>query len=527
MSGNPTLNRLVATTGDLLVNPFLEHLDRITAYVSNVNLTEFFNTMQIVPGWYDFTPDDASASTDVTWPTVGDNENPWETGTRVGTPVSTSHPSNGARLKQPQNTLRGLCQPIYRASALRGKKVRISGVYSIKEDPDNLVGISLWLKSDKQSVAVNNTTDWIAGGRGYDSIDLPGTTGKVHHIIRMSGDADYGEGEELFNRAFDSWDPNGAGVDRIVLGGPAANQGIGANGRQAMTVWYLGENFSAGTGIAELYSEKNQVADDTLRYFEAVVEVPDEANLFEDDDCWFVLFPVAPADIGSMTGDAQIDLWAVSLEFIADDSAEDRLKSKLLSHAYTPNPIGYGLGGLPARWLLRYPIYQFSMYPLRLTTAQRSVGTGTLVFTDPEVEHNVEYTPISSSTGVVFAQDPLPPGSCVIGAEARYVTGVTTVSVYLMQHNNDILSASEPALKIIEDTMTSGSGVNTFDAFRNRIGLAWPDTVVGVIEGSAKLSAADVYLYLEGAGVSLVEYQGRYLAALVDPRWGYAEWGRP
>ena len=334
---------------NLLTNPLFEHIETAVGASNVIELpTMFEKTFACAPGWYDFGGITEGEVDDPPNPTVG--------------ALPTAFAQSGVKVVQYTGRTKGLCQKVFRGPILQGRRVRISGRYRvIGTVTDGLTGLSSWLKSDKQNYSLYGwgKAAWTSQGNTepptrYNYVRFENQD--IQHVIRLtnSSNVNYEDGEELLVRAFDWW---GYGDTDVISSTPAAdidsNDGYIAFGgasaepgvldQQAVRVWYLDSTFDGvpANGTQELYTE-TQTSTGTY-HFETFVDIDAAAGLFEDNEVWVVVMPVNPADVGSMTHNAEIVLQHLSMEIVLDsDDVEDQLLGAALNQA---NHLPFGHAG--------------------------------------------------------------------------------------------------------------------------------------------------------------------------------------
>jgi hypothetical protein len=137
MSIAKTINRVMDRSGEarpklsanFLINPGFEH---VAAGETWLLPTPFFKTFRYAPGWFDYGRIEN-----------GSIEAP---GTQSYNRLRSSVANNGVQIVQNQDDIKGLCQQILHATALRGRRVRISGHNRVvTEDGNSKTGISVWM----------------------------------------------------------------------------------------------------------------------------------------------------------------------------------------------------------------------------------------------------------------------------------------------------------------------------------------------------------------------------------------------
>jgi len=540
-------------SGNLLENPCLEH--NFPRSSSAVDIPSAFgNTILYAPGWYDFGAYDNG---------------------RIQAPeglslYDMSTDAHGVKILQYQDKVKGLCQAVFRAKQLRGRKVRISGRYRINNaDGSGVTGISVWLKGDPRKIL---TSDWqsvnVGGGNPSPRTNVLGLGGAadVGHIIRMTnntGSDVYGDGEELFNRVFDWWDVGpkgtvGAGEGLIEIGGPSGEEGCeqcddgGAGFPQPMSVWYLDDAFvddpTSGTEM-RLHSE-TQVGTGA-HSFEAFIDVPDNGSLFAEGDVWLCVFPCDPVTgVGSMGGTAEITLQSISLQVVLDgEGGEDIIEGTL-----TPSSgLQYGFGGRARRYMMQYPIYVPCNVPMSEipSIAQGSTPDAdsvdyTAVYYSSAIGDGISYIWFDRTAGqttiqTTAQQHVLPPASVVTRAAFAYDIDINPgiMEMRLRQrlsytpgngidpwdHNMEIVDLSR-SIDAVAYTGTDNHQAER--AYRNKIGQFWPHwpATAQTIEADGKLASAIPEMTIRLPVGADFKIKGLYMEVFIDPRLHHFMWTR-
>lgn len=559
---------------NLVYNALFEHMG--TEHANGISLhTNFSPLFEAAPGWYTFgaySHGSASKST-----------------TQANNPFKMKGNGSGVLVVQNSGKEYGICQPLLRAAQLAGRRVRVSGCYEVKTNPGGGVhaGVNLFLvsKVNKVSVDPDDTATiasddryWTTTGSNPDTLVFE-SLADLRHVVRVAPrDSAYDAGEELLNRAFDWWDVFGAFPtgSKLYLGSTNAGSsdagGVGTNGETPyVDVYYLGEVDGAadGTGTSGMMTLATSTAlvADGLQYFETYVDIP--ADMFTDSsgdglyqDGWLVLLPVHPDDQGSMAANAEVRVWALSVEPVVEDAAGKLLFGPQLggpSAAY-----GMGMGGFPQRHLLRYPIYVPTLYPLDVhgLTYNGGTGSGTVDFlTNSRKFHPSSgyFELVKENIEIVAAQAVLPPGSSVLKA-AYHVYAATDMQIDYAKLYHAV--SYDPQDTAIDDGVTYANGGNfetvvswgsrvsgtahttdTVNASRNRMGLVWPrsdttpahaydgtDDAESNFDHIATVGASCLWFLVKtSAGVNTGDYimlKDGWILAAVDPRWTHAQWKR-
>lgn len=553
---------------NLVVNPIFEHVTSGSPFKLH---TDFSDTFNYAPGWYNFG-----------YLTQGAVESPDTQG-----PFHAVGGGAGVLLTQNGLYQHGLAQPVLRAKQLAGRRVRVSGCYEVKTlltDPTTAVGVSLFLVSYVEKQTVDADGAGTAYWTGLSTLTLE-TTPQFKHLIRMTAkDNDYDAGEDLFTRAFDWWEP-GAGSDASIKLGAINAVGVDGEGvggvagvsQACLDLYYLRDVETAeadvGTaGYLALVDERTTDVD-TKKYFEVFVDIPvgmltvDEVNGFYGD-AWIVLLPVHPDHTGA--GDAQVRVWALNIEPVVED-----LPGRLLFGAQVSSPsvgIGMGIGGMPARHLLRYPIYTPMLYPLSVR------GLGPMYKRSPAVVGDTIENFVSVQGGTVLSGlhgwtvdtvnesftcvQPcnLPPGSSLVKA-GYTVREAVTMGLYAVRISQVLgYDPQKYAIALGVSLYPPGSDYQVLVAFptvaagttwseevgfavRNRIGTTWaqetttslpefdgtPDAQGNIDDIIAQACAHITFSLSTSDGVDSTDYvtlKGGWLLVAVDPRWQHAQWKR-
>jgi hypothetical protein len=456
-------------------------------------------------------------------------------------------------MTQNAGELCGITQQIPNAHMLRGRRIRISGVFGTETAPatrDPLGGISIWLKGGKQTISSTVAGDWIAGGIGYDQLKFSTALDVKHVVELLPGNATaYGTEHDRLNRWFDHIEDDG--VDLFVEF--TGHSSFGVVARDAMTMWYLDDQFSgvpATDGSFELHTEVHNVDADT-KYFEAYIDVPDDANLFEDDECWIVVMGVDPASVGSTVNPHRTHLYGLAVEVVLDSaSLPDRVLHGNLAHQMNQTP--WGSGGLSPRQLYRYPFFVPGMVALQVSSlVAAATGVGAPVAgNEPTIRRVLTtgspqdlYVAIDASLGVtpwyyIAPQAALPPGSCVVkaGLPIAHKSGTGGYSdPRLMQSNSYIVNASgtttyqDRTHKVVDILPGSSSAplgdyvLREATSLRNRMGIFWPDTSTGTYSGEpfvdGKQGASELFFVVEVDDTGdEVQLSTGYIYYVYDPR---------
>lgn len=547
---------------NLLVNPIFEHVSVESSFPLR---TAFSNTFQYAPGWYNFGH-----------PAHGSIDAPAAAG-----PFHASAGSAGVLITQNAAKQHGLCQPLLRAKHLANRRVRISGCYEVQALPTGpAVGVVLYLTSFVKTLSVD--ADAVAStfwdniyGTGWDALVL-GNTESFKHLIRVTAkDNGYGAGEELFIRAFDSWDQVGTTTTVYMGGNPSDGDCGGVGGANAskacVDLYYLQdiETATAELGTAGFLALVDERTTDvgTKKYFEVFVDIPEE--MLEVDignhlygDAWVVLMPVHPDHTG--TGSAEVIVWALNMEPVVEDMA-----GRLLFGAQVPSPvvgIGSGMGGMPARHLLRYPIYVPMLYPLHvhgITARQyRSPADATEVLENYISAHSNGSWGVHTINETFIGEQPYapPPGSSVVKAAYQVVSTVTMHidasslgQVLSYDPQKYALAASGGTYpfsaneQVLVDFGNVAAGVTwseiTGFAVRNRIGSHWVQETTGPehdFDGTADAQGDLEIVSAQAAGslffevttvdgvdnTDTVMLKNGWVLLAVDPRWQHTQWKR-
>jgi hypothetical protein len=544
MSLGQSIQRFLAKSGlakqnlsaNLMINPSFEH----TLPEGLVTIPTAANTFGYASGWFNF---GVKSAGEILPP-----------GSYATNPM-TSVDDNGVRIRQYQDQLYGLCQQVFRGKSLSGRRIKVSGAYTIEaQDGSSKTGISVWLKSKKGNASATLPLDWHREDFGsgapavrYNVIELTGKVGVVQHIIRMTNAGvgeTYNNHEEIFNRAFDWWDDGPFGINItaadafIGLEGPSGDEGV--LGYQNVKIWYLDEDFTdaGASGQVRVHSEV-QAGTGTLHYFEEYFDVPSglggAGELFEDDDVWLVVMPCDPlTGVGSMGGNAEIAIWALSLQIVLEDvEAEDQILPIQLGEAAGP----YNPAGLTKRYMLRYPMYRPSIYPLNSVPDIVVDAADAADFSGVSIEYTVNsnfQTRVVPPAGqrVSWCKQPtLPPGSVVTKARFQQVDNVGSIgAAKLMQRlsytpTNEATGTWRTIDVVNFGTAITGSAEQTQEAHRNMTGVYWPESAAGtVIESDGKFAAADHWFKFDVANPNDQEVLGNFMEVLVDPRWYSGMW---
>lgn len=444
----------------------------------------------------------------------------------------------GVRITAKQNKVFGLVQQIPVGEALKGRRVRISGMYRPAAGQESFVGISLFLKSSKSSANVTNAGgDWAStGGRGYTKYRVPDSL--KHPLAVVAQGEDYNSGHQLLVRCFD--EVNDDTTDRFIKMNSPAAASNGVVFRDDLTVYYLNDGLSgtpATDGSHELYSEGDGTA--TAHYFEQIVEIPTNSQLFTESECWLVVMPVRPTDVASMTQDAEIDLFMLSLEVVLDDAtAPDRVLAGLLGSNGFSLPAGLGEGGFRERYLMKNPIYVLEHSPLRVFGVEGRFPLSASPTGDLEMheygpggggENQLRLKTSNNAPELFMAQD-VPWGSSILRAgfsmERDSGTGsLSSIQLRQVLSYPVVAGANGYALrrtqKIIEWAASNTTQFYETGAYRNRVGDYWPDQVtlidpVDLTDGTN--GTAEVVFSLLVSGTAVFYINTGYIVYLVDPR---------
>jgi hypothetical protein len=281
-----------------------------------------------------------------------------------------------------------------------------------------------------------------------------------------------------------------------------------------------------------LYSEADGVTSN--HYFEQIVEIPDDANLFSEGECWLVVMPVAPGDVASMTQAATIVLFALSMEIVADDAtAADRALFGLLGSNGYGLPAGLGEGGFRERYLIKNPIYVPEVYPLRLYNVGPRFGTPVTDNSAFEISNNADDSlrlQVGGTFGPFFASQDLPWGSSVLraGFSMERSAGTGDLSdIRLRQVLGYPVGSSGYAGRRTQILIDWADSATTqfyeAGAYRNRIGDFWPDqsTLTNPVDLADGTNGAAEVVFEVGvgtAGTTNYFLNTGYIVVAVDPR---------
>lgn len=440
---------------------------------------------------------------------------------------------HGVSIVATQNKVFGLVQQIPVGETLRGRKVRISGMYRPAAGQEAIAGISIWLKSGRSTDTIA-AGDWNAGGRGYDTADLAADV--MHPLAMTVSGGDYNTSHQCLVRCFDEISDTGA-QRQLKLNAPSTD---GVAFYDELTLHYLDDGLSgtpATDGSYELYSEADGAASD--HYFEQVVDIPDNADLFSESECWLIILPVHPTDVASMTQNADINLYFLSMEVVLEDAtAADRVLAGLLGTSLYSLPVGLGEGGVRSRYLMHNPIYVPEIYPLKLFNLEHRYPLS--ASTTAELELN-EFEPggggaqqlrisVSDEHTSVYASQDLPWGCSVLRAAFSMTrnTGAGTLTATKMRQvlGYETAAADKYAVGrtqyLIEWADASATAFYESGAYRNRIGDYWPDqpTLTDPVDLSLGTNGtAEVIFQTQVSGANTLFYlNGGYILVLVDPR---------
>jgi len=506
----------------MLVNPFFEAMEVGEGSVgSDPTWAEYWGNsppwtgisqtwgqvMRYAPGWYQY-----GANDEVEFDKA-DLYPPMDNSAQLNHPAS---PQPGVAVRQNVGVLGGIVQRVFRGHLVKGRRVRVSGCYHVRANPDNLAGITVALKAETQVDTITDPTDW----NTTVSIDI---AAGVKHIISWSDVNVLDRGAlELLNRAFDYHD---GATNTLILG----SSGVPAAAGSDTYLHYLDGTFNDdGNSDQILHSESQTGTGTTVYYFDVEVDVGD-LNTAQDvgtiqEDVWIVVMPVDPADIGSMTGDAEIDLYSLQLSIVGDDENDGTGVTAAIAGAFGGGGPGFGGGGFSARWLMQYPIYAPAVCYLSTLghsqdASNRTAGSW---FVAAAAAPSVPLPGIQlneATSGDLFAakQTVWPPGSVITEVSLpNAVDGAGWNAGCDLRLFQSVLAGGGAMLDIATVAVSSSGTIGYFTVLRNRVGDYWDDS-----GNLAALTAADLWLELETPdhGSEDAIFVGGSLRGFIDSRW--------
>lgn len=534
MSQGTTLARMLGTDGDggkriispnVLINPSFTHVRWGQETSVHSTLLGWSPKWLIAsPGWFPYgATDGAGADGDIEFPTL--SYSPYF--------PNAANVVHGVNIIANQNKAFGLVQQIPVGEALRGRKVRISGMYRPAAGQEAIVGISIWLKSGRSTDTIA-AGDWNAGGRGYSTADLASDV--MHPLALTVSGGNYNTDHQCLIRCFDEISDTGT-QRQLKLNAPSTD---GVAFYDELTMHYLDAGLSgtpATDGSYELYSEADGAA--SAHYFEQIVDIPDNADLFSESECWLIVLPVHPTDVASMTQAADINLFFLSMEVVLDDAtAADRVLAGLLGTSLYSLPAGLGEGGVRARYLMHNPIYVPEIYPLKLFNIENRFPLAATASSEFQMDElgpglgaeNQLRVSISDNNSTVYASQDLPWGCSVLSAGFS-MTRDTGAGSLIETKMRQVLGYETAATDkyaagrtqyLIEWADSSTTAFYESGAYRNRIGDYWPDQPDFTDPVDLSLGTngtAEVVFQTQVSGASTLFYlNGGYILVLVDPR---------
>jgi hypothetical protein len=488
---------------------------------------------------------------------------------------------SGMGFTQGQNLIGGIVQQIPDARTLRGRRVRITGSYLLNVGTAGNDGISIWLKN-KSSIPsftgpdISGAGEWQLGGRQYDRFfcrtSVGGAIPGMSHVIEVTGNSSaypYASTTvgtsvlnvrppNLFIPAFDQLknDTTDSYVD--LTGMPSGTAGVVAPGD--VRIWYLDNGFSGTPATDKSFRLYNEAATavGVFQHFDAYVDIPDDADLFEDEECWIVVMATDPSDVGTMGSSASIEVHSLSVQVVVDDTnAEDRaLYSILQERAYgTP----WGGTSLSPRYLDRYPFYVPASSVGDVTAAQY-ISNDLLSFPAAGIGNPARYVfPKITQYGAAFAGDLLtlnlnvdelvgaggpselyafvpvdiPQGAIVLSAQAVLQNAPGAVGswnfIRVVQANASSETLLEDHMSTLVDLVSNGNFTTVSEvtevAYRNRVGIWWPDNSArygnGLTPGAAAFDAAVASASITGFFIYGTAGGDRYRAGQLVVRFAY------
>lgn len=464
-------------------------------------------------------------------------------------------PNHSMSVTQYQGEVFGICQQISNANVLRGRRIRISGVYSFVGTAQLAGGISIWLKGNKLSTTSDSTTDWAAGGRGYETVRYQNQTDVRHHIQMLPGNGPtaYNGGTDILVRPLDVGESDGTHHYIRFSGTRNEADGVDTRSTTGTTLWYLDDQFpdDPTQGSKRLINDATggTLPGGATRAFEAFVDIEDEAALFEDNECWLVVFGVDPGSVGSMTGSHQTRIESIQIQVVLDDTNDqDRVLAGILEAQASPSP--WGASVMDPAYILRYPICIPAVVPLTVVNAMYSRQSSPVVAdwpTDivrvlafygstgngPTSQISVQYDGPHPNTlnphSLLIPQATLPPGAVILASQVRLnrVAGSGTWSeVELWQklsYDWNAGFAHEKLQLIQQHNSAAAFNDTTYDAgaFRHRVGLYWPEYTDGDLSAGI-LGTASIFLRIEldpdSDTTTNFSVDGGFIYYVYDPR---------